>query len=302
MRYDYDERHGNILTPRTAYRWKITDTDILRLNAGTGFRVVNLFTEEHAALTGAREVVVAEALDPEQSFNINLNYLKKIYADNGAFISVDASVFYTNFSNAILPDYDTNPNQIIYDNLDGTSISQGVSANIDVVLPSGIKFLLGATLQDVSQTENGISRRQILTESYTGTWNFGYDFKRLNLSVDYTGNLYGPMRLPTLGDTDPRRDFSPVWSIQNIQFTYKGLEGFEFYGGIKNLLNWTPNRGNPFIIARANDPFDKNVTFDGNGNALATANNPNALTFDPSYVYGPNQGIRGFFGMRYWLN
>ncbi len=302
VRYDYDTRHGNIYTPRMAYRWKMTDTDIVRLNAGTGFRVVNLFTEDHAALTGARDVVVTEALEPEQSFNFNLNYLKKIYADNGTFANIEAAAFYTNFSNAILPDYDTDPNQIIYDNLNGKSVSQGVSANIDAVFPSGFKFLLGATFQDVSQTENGIKRRQILTESYTGTWNLGYTFRDIALSVDYTGNLYGPMRLPTLGENDPRSDYSPVWSIQNIQFTYKGLKDFEVYAGVKNLLNWTPNRGNPFIIARANDPFDKNVVFDAGGDVVATADNPNALTFDPSYVYGPNQGIRGFLGLRYRIN
>lgn len=302
LRYDYDNRHGAIYTPRTAYRFKITDNDILRLNAGTGFRVVNLFTEDHAALTGARDVIVTEALEPERSVNVNLNYLKKIYGSNGTFASLDASAFYTRFSNAILPDYDTNPNQIIYDNLDGFSESKGISANLDVVFPSGFKFLLGATFQDVSQTENSIKTRQILTESYTGTWNLGYTFQNLKLTVDYTGNLYGPMRLPTLGETDPRSDYSPLWSIQNVQFTYKGLKDMEIYGGIKNLLDWTPNRGNPFIIARANDPFDLEVVFDSSGNPVATPNNPNALTFDPSYVYGPNQGIRGFLGLRYRIN
>lgn len=60
LRYDYDKRHGNIFTPRTAYKWKISDNDIFRVNAGTGFRVVNLFTEEHAALTGARDVIITE--------------------------------------------------------------------------------------------------------------------------------------------------------------------------------------------------------------------------------------------------
>ena len=107
------------------------------------------------------------------------------------------------------------------------------------------------------------------------------------------------MRLPLLGELDPRQEFSPTWSIQNIQFTYKGIKDFEVYGGIKNLLDWTPNRGNPFIIARAHDPFDREVEFDQNGNVMATPDNPYALTFDPSYVYGPNQGIRGFFGVRY---
>ncbi len=302
LRYDQDPRHGAIVTPRLAYRFKPTENDILRFNAGTGFRVVNLFTEDHAALTGAREVVIAEALDPERSYNLNLNYLKKIYADNGTYASVDASVFYTHFTNAILPDYDTDPNQIIYDNLDGRSVSMGLSANLDVAFPSGLKILMGATFQDVSQTENGITQRQILTESYTGTWALGYTFNTLQLTVDYTGNLYGPMRLPVLGDNDPRTPFSPVWSIQNIQFTYKGFDQIELYGGVKNLLDWTPNRNNPFIIARANDPFDNDVVFDASGNAVPTANNPFGLTFDPSYVYGPNQGIRAFFGMRYRIN
>ncbi|HMB63429.1 MAG TPA: TonB-dependent receptor [Eudoraea sp.] len=302
LRYDYDKRHGSIYTPRTAYRWKISDNDIFRLNAGTGFRVVNLFTEEHAALTGAREVIIKEALKPERSFNVNVNYLKKIYGGEGTFASLDASVFYTHFSNIILPDYDTDPNQIIYSNLSGKSVSKGVSANVDLVFPNGLKLLLGATLQDVSNTENGITERQILTESFAGTWTISYDLKSLDLSIDYTGNLYGPMRLPLLGDTDPRSGSSPYWSIQNVQLTYKGIKDVELYGGVKNLLDWTPNRGNPFIIARSGDPFDKNVTFDGQGNAVATADNPYALTFDPGYVYGPNQGIRAFFGMRYRLN
>ncbi len=302
VRYDYDQRHGSIFTPRTAYRFKVTDNDMIRLNAGTGFRVVNLFTEDHAALTGARDVIVTEALKPERSFNVNLNYLKKIYSDKGFFVSWDTALFYTHFSNAILPDYDTNPNQIIYDNLNGKSVSKGLSTNIDLVFTSGLKFLLGATFQDVRQTENGVSTLQILTERYSGTWNVSYDFKGIGLSVDYTGNLYGPMRLPTLGENDPRSEFSPLWSIQNIQFTFKGFKDLEIYGGVKNLLNWTANRGNPFIIARAEDPFDRNVVFDANGNALATADNPFGLTFDPSYVYGTNQGIRTFFGLRYKVN
>ena len=300
-RYDYDKRHGNIFTPRMAYKWSITDSDILRLNAGTGFRVVNLFTEEHAALTGSREVIIEEELDPESSYNINLNYLKKIYSNNGVFIGLDASAWYTYFTNAILPDYDTNPNQIIYDNLDGYASTTGISANVDVVFPGGLKLLLGASYMDVSNTENGIKTRQVLTEKFTGTWAITYNWKKLGLDIDYTGNIYGPMRLPLLGELDPRREFSPTWSIQNIQFTYKNIKNFELYGGVKNLLNWTPNNGNPFIIARANDPFDENVEFDTNGNVVATSENPYALTFDPSYVFAPNQGIRGFIGLRYIL-
>ncbi|WP_340155231.1 TonB-dependent receptor [uncultured Winogradskyella sp.] len=302
MRYDYDNRHGNIFTPRVAYKYKLTDNDIIRLNAGTGFRVVNLFTEEHAALTGARDVVIEEALEPEESYNVTLNYLKKLYLKNGMYFTFDTSAWYTYFTNAIIPDYDTNPNQIIYGNLDGYSTSTGLSFNIDAVLGSGINASIGATYQDVSQTENGEHTEQILTEKFSGVWSFSYKNYPTNLTIDYTGNIYGPMRLPLLGDLDPRQEYSPTWSIQNIQITHDGLENLEIYGGVKNLLNWTPNKGNPFIIARSDDPFDENVQFNGNGNVLATSDNPYALTFDPSYVYGPNQGIRLFFGVRYKLN
>tara|TARA_B110000444_G_C18847592_1_gene603164 strand:- start:1625 stop:3889 length:2265 start_codon:yes stop_codon:yes gene_type:complete len=302
IRYDYNSRHGNIFTPRIAYRFKPTEDDIIRLNAGTGFRVVNLFTEEHAALTGAREVIIKDELNPEESYNITLNYLKKLYLKNGMYFSIDTSVWYTYFTNAIIPDYDTNPNQIIYDNLDGFSQSSGLSFNIDAVFGSGIRASIGATYQDVSKTENGIKTPQILTEKYSGVWSFSYKHYGTNLTFDYTGSLYGPMRLPLLGELDPRSEYSPTWSIQNIQITYDGIDRFEMYGGIKNLLDWTPNKGNPFIIARSDDPFDQNVVFDTDGNAIPTLDNPYALTFDPSYVYGPNQGIRLFFGIRYALN
>jgi len=82
--------------------------------------------------------------------------------------------------------------------------------------------------------------------------------------------------------------------LQNIQIT-KEFKAFECFGGIKNLLNYTPPANS---ISRAHDPFDKLVQFDSNGNALTTAENPNATTFDPSYVFAPNQGIRFFFGFR----
>ncbi|MEJ7830244.1 MAG: TonB-dependent receptor [Segetibacter sp.] len=298
FRYDYNSIHGNIYTPRFAYKWSINDKNILRLNAGTGYRVVNLFTEDHAALTGARTVEVRSELQPERTYNVNLNYLKKMYAKNGTFIGLDVSAWYTYFNNRIIPDFETDPNKIIYDNINGYAVSKGVSANIDVAFINGLKILAGATYQDVSIVENGLKEQQLLTEHFTGTWAISYKIQKLHLGIDYTGNIYGPMRLPLLGDLDPRQPFSPTWSIQNIQLVYNGFKNVEVYGGVKNLLNFTPNKRNPFIIARANDPFDKKVEYNVNGQVKATPGNPYALTFDPTYVYAPNQGIRGFLGVR----
>ncbi len=298
IRYDYNSFHGNIFTPRFAYKWTVNPQNIIRINAGTGFRVVNLFTEDHAALTGARTIEIKNELNPEQSYNVNINFIKKIFAKNGTSVGLDGSVFYTYFNNRIVGDYDTDPNKIIYNNLNGYAESKGVSLNIDVAFNNGLKIIAGGTVMENTLTENGITEQQILTEKITGVWAISYKVKKLNLAIDYTGNVYSPMRLPILGDTDPRRATSPWWSIQNIQLIYTGLKNIEIYGGVKNLLNWTPNKGNPFIIARTNDPFDKEVQFGSNGQVIATPNNPYGLTFDPTYIYGPNQGARAFLGVR----
>jgi len=114
------------------------------------------------------------------------------------------------------------------------------------------------------------------------------------------------MRLPLASALDPRPDESPVWSLQNIQVTKWLKKGIEVYGGIKNLLNWTPAKSAPFLIARSHDPFDKNLDYNGDGqvdvgadgNVLVTPDNPYGLTFDPTYVFAPNQGRRVFIGVR----
>ena len=301
LRYDYNSVHGNILTPRIAYKWSINDNNIVRFNAGTGFRVVSLFTEEHAALTGARDVVVTQELEPERSYNANLNYIKNIYFNSGSFLSLDASAWYTHFNNQIIPDYLTDPGKIIYSNLHGYAVSRGLSANFDMAFTNGLKILAGGSLLNVFSKNNigsATKNRPLLTEKWTGTWAISYKINSLNIGMDYTGNIYGRMLLPRLGSTDPRSELSPVWSLQNIQLTYSGMKKFEIYGGVKNLLNWTPGKKEPFLIARSRDPFDKKVQVDSDGKVIASPDNPYALTFDPGFVYAPNQGMRGFLGLR----
>lgn len=298
LRYDYNSLHGGIVTPRINYKWNSADKkNVLRISAGNGYRVANVFTEDHAALTGARTVEFKGELDPETSWNGNINYVKKIYTGKNTFIGIDATAFYTYFTNRILPDYETDPNKIIYGNLEGSSVSKGVSVNVDMAWENGLKVVAGITVMDVSVEENGETSRQILTESVQGVWSIGYTFRN-GITVDYTGNLYGPMRLPVLGELDNRPDESPWFSIQNIQLTKAFGDKWEIYGGVKNLLNFTPAANS---IARAFDPFDENVVFDNEGQVIPTADNPYALTFDPSYVYASNQGIRGFLGLRFTL-
>ena len=286
-RVDYNSIHGRIFSPRVNYKWNSIDkSDIVRVSIGNGFRVANVFTEDHAALTGAREVEFDGELQPETSWNINLNYVKKFILKN-SFITLDASAFYTYFDNRILPDYETDSNKIIYANLEGFSISKGLSLNTDMNFTNGLSINFGATLMDVSITENKTKTRQLLTESFSGVWSISYK-TNTNFTIDYTGNIYGPMRLPLLGENDSRAEFSPWFSVQNIQLTKKIGHRWEVYGGIKNLLNFTPPANS---INSSNNPFDEGIDTDKNPE----------LAFDPSYVFASNQGIRTFVGLRFTL-
>jgi outer membrane receptor for ferrienterochelin and colicins len=107
------------------------------------------------------------------------------------------------------------------------------------------------------------------------------------------------MLLPRLSSSDPRTGVSPVWSLQNIQFTYSGLKKIELYGGVKNLLNWTPGRSETIFNMRAAMILSiRKSRLMLPEMWFPVAANPYALTFDPGYVYAPNQGIRGFLGVR----
>jgi outer membrane receptor protein involved in Fe transport len=73
VRADHHVAHGVISSPRLAVKVTPDEHTTIRVNAATGFRVVSLFTEDHAALTGAREVRITEALRPERSATTTLS-------------------------------------------------------------------------------------------------------------------------------------------------------------------------------------------------------------------------------------
>ncbi|MDA9002084.1 TonB-dependent receptor plug domain-containing protein [Flavobacteriaceae bacterium] len=298
IRYDKNSIYGDIWTPRLNFKWASKDeSSILRLGFGTGYRVVNVFTEDHAALTGAREVVFTEAILPEKSWNTTINWNKKLYTKYGAILDLDFSVFKTAFSNRILPDYETNPNQIIYGNLDGKAITQGATVTINGMFANGLKINMGATFINSKIINNNQTEYPFLTEKFSGNYQLNYTLYNPKITIDISGTVIGPMKLPLLGELDTRAPYSPIINIVNLQATY-AIKTIEVYAGIKNILDFKPASNS---IARAFDPFDSGVEFGANGQVIATPNNPNALSFDPSYVYYSNQGINGFLGIRYHI-
>lgn len=289
VRYDRHNVHGSIWTPRLSFKFSPDKNNTLRLTSGSGYRVVNLFTEDHAALTGSRQVEILNNLKPEQSWNLNLNYAHNILLRDG-FINLDGSLFYTFFTNKIVGDFLIDPDKIIYDNLDGHAISQGFTLNADVALANGLKIISGITWMDVFQIQKqgDVDKKipQLQAPRFSGTFTVSQSIESVKMTIDLTGKITGPMHLPVVAN-DYRPSMSPWFGLINFQVTKTISPQLEIYGGVKNLLNFIPK--DPLL--RPFDPFDKHIN----------ENNSNGYTFDTSYNYAPIQGARAQLGVRWTI-
>ena len=276
FRVDRHDEHGLIPSPRLALKWDATEHTALRLNAGTGFRVVSLFAEDHAALSGARDVVIASELAPERSRSVTLNANRIIeFGPNPMMIDLD--LFHTRFSNRIRPDYDVAPNLIVYDNLSGHAVSRGISLalnqNIDF---DRFRYSAGVTVQDVHSVDaGGVREKDFFAADVRAVFGVTYNMRSLPLSLDYTGSVTGPMRLPSYDEPFARPERSPAYSVHNAQATMTLGAGAALYLSVKNVFDFT--QPSPLV-----DPA-----------------NPFGDAFDTAYVYGPVRGRHAMLGLRY---
>ena len=291
-RTDFHSKHGVINSPRINYQLNITDNSSLRIGYGDGFRVVNVFTEDHAALTGAREIIFLEELEPEKSKNLNINLSNSWNTDN-LQITLESSVFESRFSNKIIPDFLTNDNQIIYSNLSGYAVARGISSEIFLKMYKiPLKLSANATVLDVSNyNENStgeiVKNQQLLAEKYSIKWSLNYWFEKLGLDIVYSATNYGPIRLPIL-ENDFRPEYSLPYTIHNLKLSKNYNNGWTNFISIRNFTNFTPPN---YSILRANDPFDQNIN--------DPIDNPEGYTFDASYMYASFQGINLVFGVSF---
>lgn len=292
FRGDYHNVYKFIPSPRLAFKWSPHFRFTSRLNLASGFRIVNVFTEDHAALTGARKVIFAEKIEPEKSYNGSLNFVYKQQGPANTLITWDLSFFYYHFFNKIFANYDDDPRLVIYRNLNGYAYSRGVALNTTLAGTGFFKLITGFTYCDVKNiTRINGAANQVLSQLNTPVWSgnliASFDWKKEGWRSDITGNWYGPQRLAVLPN-DFRPEYSPWFFLLNLQVS-KTLRNFEAYAGVKNLLNFIPQHP----LMRPADPFNKQVN--------DPVRNPDNYVFDTAYNYAPVQGLRFYLGFRYSL-
>jgi outer membrane receptor for ferrienterochelin and colicins len=282
FRVDHHSEHGYVSAPRVSGKFSPGALTTFRASAGTGFRVVNVFTEDHAALTGSRNVVFNEDLDPEESKSITTSLEQIIpFGTNPMTLTLDG--FYTHFSNKIIPDYDQDPNLIVYENLDGFSVTRGFSVGLEqnfTALP--ITYNASITVMDVFTEENGQRQALAYAPDYTGVFGATYNVRPLDISIGYNGNLVGPKRMPSgYVENFGRNPHSPAYTTHDLKITKEFTNvnsangvGFEAYLSAENIFNFL--QGSPLVDS--GDPFGPD--------------------FDTIYTWGPILGRTFSIGLR----
>ncbi len=289
LRVDYQPEYGVIPSPRLALKLQPAENTTLRLNTGTGFRIVNLFTEDHAAYTGGRATVILEDIAPERSVSGTAS-LRQIFPLGHHPLTLDLDGFYTVFSNKIEPNYDTE-GQIVYRNLDGSATTRGVSLTVQHDLHP-FRYTVGATLLDVFVDEGGERRDLEFAPAYQGAATVVWAAP-LGFEADYTARLNGPMALPEYeADTraayeaatgEPLLETSPAYTVHNLQLRrhfHVGGQDVELVAAVQNLFDY--RQSSPLVGFYEGNP--------GFGE-----------TFDTAYVYGPIRGRSFTLGLRLTL-
>lgn len=294
LRLDHHQEHGLIYAPRLNVKVNTSEWSTFRFNFGTGFKVVNLFTEDHAFVTGQREVLIADNLEPESSYNFSLNY-NQIYTGLGGSGSIDMEGFFTHFTNKIIPDYDT-PGLIIYENSNGYARSLGLSMNINHNFNFPLSVNLGLNLLQSTETEidnDGFETTSdlLFAPKWSGVVTANYQFKRQRITLAYTGQFTGVMALPEVYDLDasglpvedPRPTTSKPFSLHQIQVSKLIKKDYSLYFGINNLFNFIQTES---PLVGYDDPNYKPGF---------------SPYFDTAYAYAPNHGIEFYIGFKWDL-
>jgi len=279
IRADRHQEFGWFVTPRTMLRFNPNPNLDLRASLGSGWRTVNLFPENIALLVGSRDLVFAETLRPEQSWNAGINATRRFKIGQMS-MTATADLYHTRFQNQFFPDYDTDPNKAIIANFTGISRSNGLQLELSAGWNRRLELRAAYNFLDVFRLQNGEKvllpfnpRHKVL-----GVATFRTPGERWQFDANL--HWYGKQRLPDtrLNPENLRLpDYSGDFAVAGVQVR-RALRRFDLFAGCENLFDFRQRRP----ILGWEQPFSRG--------------------FDPSFAWGPTRGREFYVGFNFKID
>lgn len=280
VRGDHHNQFGFQFTPRTLLKYDVAPKTIVRANVGTGWRTVNLFSENIGLLVSSRDILFDGPLRPERALNYGINLTQKFETKNGNLSGYFGADFYrSDFQNQIFPDYDADPTKALIQNFTGKSVSNGFQAELYLKIYSRFEVKAGYNYLDVYREIGGTKQLLPFNPMHKVVSTFSYKPLSNQFHFDVNVHWYGEQRLPDtrLNPVEFQRPlFSKPYTLVNAQFTYN-FKKFEVYVGCENIVDF-----------RQMQP-------------IISWQNPFSPYFDTSSVWGPTRGREIYGGVRFRL-
>jgi outer membrane receptor for ferrienterochelin and colicins len=279
LRLDHHNQFGSTLTPRMLLKYDLSTQTVVRANIGTGWRTVNLFSENIGLLVSSRDIIFAEKLLPERALNYGINMVHK-YEINKQSGYLSADFYRTDFQNQIFPDYDSDAKSAIIKNFKGPSISNGFQLELNFKIAKRFDLKTGYNYLDVYRIDAGNKIQLPFNPKHRILGSISFKPLSKKFNIDINVHWFDKQRLPNT-KANPveyqRPDYSETFTLYNAQFTYN-FKSIELYIGCENIFNF-----------RQLQP-------------ILSWQNPFGPYFDTSSVWGPTRGREIYSGVRFKLS
>ncbi len=286
-RVDNHNRLGTFLTPRLHVRYNPWEKGVLRFSAGRGKRSANIFAENQQLFGSSRNFEIVNSggkiygLNPEIAWNYGLSFTQKflLLNRNGDF---GFDFYRTDFQNQVVVDLYQGPQQVLFYNLNGKSFANSLQVEFNYELAKHFNLRTAYKYYDIQTDYQYVTQERPLQAKHRFFGNLEYQThitdKGKQWKFDYTLNWLGKQRLPaTISNSglDSMPEYSPSFSVMNVQVTRTFSSTFEVYVGGENIGNYKQEK------------------------AILGSDNPFGTTFDTSIIYAPVFGQMYYAGLRF---
>lgn len=286
-RIDNHNRLGTFVTPRLHMRYNPWEKAVLRFSAGRGKRSANIFSENQQLLASSRTFSVLNSdgklygLNPEIAWNYGLSFMQGflLFGKSG---DVGFDFYRTDFQNQAVVDLMQSAEQVLFYDLNGKSYANSLQVEFNYELAKHFNLRTAYKYYDIQTDYLSGTYQRPLQAKHRFFGNLAYEThiveKGKQWRFDYTFNWIGKQQLPnTAANPAENRlpEFSPSFSVMNMQITRTFSSTFEVYVGGENIGNYKQEK------------------------AILGSENPFGPTFDTSIIYGPVFGQMYYAGLRF---
>jgi outer membrane receptor for ferrienterochelin and colicin len=286
-RVDNHNRLGTFLTPRLHVRYNPWEKGVLRFSAGRGKRSANIFAENQQLFGSSRNFETLNSggkiygLNPEIALNYGLSFSQgfKLFNRSG---DVGFDFYKTDFQNQVIVDLYQSPQQVLFYNLNGKSFANSLQVEFNYELAKHFNLRTAYKYYDIQTDYLSGNQERPLQAKHRFFGNLGYETqlteKEKQWKFDYTLNWLGKQKLPnTVSNSmiESFPEYSPSFSVMNMQVTRVFSSTFEVYLGGENIGNYKQQK------------------------AILGSDNPFGTTFDTSIIYAPIFGQMYYAGLRF---